>query len=1594
MPEYRNEESPDGELLEFSNLSIKAALEKLRYNLLDIGTRNRLINAPLKNARANALEVVDELSDEIFRILWVDGRTFTFLSNPDEKTGGDDRQLDDGLPVYIPPEDEDVENYNGVDARHLDTKLQTRLYRETLQKRLVALTRDANLFEEEQGVNILFLGIGFLKWYDSGSSSIERYAPLLLLPVSLERDQIRSRFKLRRRDEDIEVNLSLRAKLKQDFVIDLPDFPEGGDWLPSDYFSLVANAIAQNDRWSVEADRMLLGFYSFSKFLLYRDLDPSEWPNNANISKINLVSSLLVNGFGENVFDITEAKDLDEILDPEDLGHVMDADASQAAVIKFAADGHNLVVQGPPGTGKSQSITNVIAAATKQGKTVLFIAEKMAALNVVYDRLCEVGLGPLCLELHSRKANKKAVIEELKRTLELGRVAGEAGNTAGETKIVRDKLNEISKLLHSAMDGIDDTPYQVLSELVWLREEGLEPSDLAVGNKLLTNFDLHTQALAALRKLSDRTLFAGPANLHPWCGVENRLTPMDVDRLKPKIQDLEKLSKRLEEIFGDANKIVHTSADVSIASVQNLIKWLRALSEMPEHASHILARDSIREQPNKALELLSAAAKLRQKYDVVLESAKQIALQQDWSEARQAIAMHGRSLFRFFNGSFKRAVALLNSVTYGAPVKLYDERLAQIDMFIDYQRGSKMLAADDDQAQAFFGTRWQGRTTDVRAPQAAINWYVEHEHLLASHTDLIVVLEECPDKQALVALSIKLEDVVKDYMNNWREICETLGLNLNQAFSEADSDEVSKVGNKLFIWQTNYERLDEWYALRAEEAICRELGLDSFVESLASGELNAYEAVNSYRYARAEALWKLMIGREVRLLDIRGDDRSELIERFCALETELFNATALEIAAKHTANIPSGAQGQMGVIRGETGKRRRHRPIRKLVEDAGDALQQIKPVFLMSPISVAQYLPPGRINFDLVLVDEASQVRPEDSIGAIARGQSVVVVGDSKQLPPTSFFDRTIGNIGQDDDEEEADINQPGVHAGAMESILTLCDARGMPSKTLQWHYRSRHPSLIQVSNDIFYENKLKFPPSPQVAGRDGLIFRKVNGIYDRGKTRTNKIEAQNVANAVMQHARVSSNLSLGVVTLSTAQRNMIEGELELLRASNPELEYFFSRDKPEAFFVKNLENVQGDERDVIFISVCYARDADKFMSQAFGPVNGLGGERRLNVLFTRAKRRCEIFSSITEKDVEIGGAHVPIGRTALHAYLKFARTGETDVPQISGKEPDSLFEEVVIKRIRTAGYTVDPQVGTAGFYVDMAIRDPANPDSYLLGVECDGATYHSAAWARERDRLRQQVLEAKGWTIYRIWSTDWFQRPDQEFQKLLMAIDKAKAIQEASMIAEENTPQRRTPISFEREESLSESPIVSVPYVEASLAPLTGYDKPHLVPAHELAELVQSIVQIEQPIHVDEVARRVAKTWGLQKAGSRIRATVLDAAVSAKRNGVRLTRDYLSTTDSKPLQVRDRSEVESITLRKAEYLPPNEIDLAICESVGRNVGAISDDIARDVAIAFGFKSTSAQLKTAIYKRIKRLKARGKLEINAGHIILSSPKME
>ncbi|MGH7716775.1 MAG: AAA domain-containing protein, partial [Vulcanimicrobiaceae bacterium] len=404
----------------------------------------------------------------------------------------------------------------------------------------------------------------------------------------------------------------------------------------------------------------------------------------------------------------------------------------------------------------------------------------------------------------------------------------------------------------------------------------------------------------------------------------------------------------------------------------------------------------------------------------------------------------------------------------------------------------------------------------------------------------------------------------------------------------------------------------------------------------------------------------------------------------------------------------------------------------------------------MSPISVAQFLPPGTLEFDLLLIDEASQVRPEDALGIIARAKQMAVVGDAKQLPPTNFFNRLLSDEDEADNDEDVKAPEPSaavVKIAELESILTLCEARGVGSKMLRWHYRSRHPSLIEVSNEAFYDRSLFLPPSP-VNDRDGdgLAFVRVPGSYDRGGKRVNEIEAKAIVERLTAHARRHPSRSIGVVTFSTAQRDLISNLLEDARRREPALDAFVS-DQHEEVFVKNLENVQGDERDHIVVSIGYGPRAPngKLDSMNFGPVSSDGGPRRLNVLFTRARHRCEVFCSFDPGDIDTERAKSE-GARILKRYLDYAQTGILNQPTATGDDHDSPFEADVAAVVRAFGYIVDAQVGTAGFKIDLGVRDSARPGRYILAIECDGATYHGALWARERDRLRQEILEGQGW--------------------------------------------------------------------------------------------------------------------------------------------------------------------------------------------------------------------------------------------------------
>ena len=575
------------------------------------------------------------------------------------------------------------------------------------------------------------------------------------------------------------------------------------------------------------------------------------------------------------------------------------------------------------------------------------------------------------------------------------------------------------------------------------------------------------------------------------------------------------------------------------------------------------------------------------------------------------------------------------------------------------------------------------------------------------------------------------------------------------------------------------EQLAVWSSWLAARHDCVESGLGPIIEAFADDSVEASQRLSK---ALERVFWRSVARATFSEYPLLGRFRGLQLEaaraRFRKLDEEILSMQRTALAADLCRRpIDRGLRGVyrkedtgLVLIHHEIGKQKRHIPLREIFDRAGVSIQQMKPCFMMSPLSVAQFLKPQGIRFDLVIIDEASQMRPEEALGAVARGGQVVVVGDPMQLPPTSFFDRGDRLDEEQIDEEEIVDN---------ESILDLALAEFRPSRTLRWHYRSRHESLIAFSNRQFYNDLIVFPSplDPDRRKREpklGVYHHFVAGKY---KGRINIEEAQAVAEAALEFMIAEPDKSLGVVTLNQTQRDVLLEELERLVARERAAQKYTERWEQtlEPFFVKNLENVQGDERDVIFISTVYGPDAETgVVMNRFGPINGRHGHRRLNVLFTRAKDRVEIFTSMRPTDIKVEeGAQ--LGVRTLKAYLEYAETGQLDAGAMTRREPDSEFEELIRDRLVERGFEVVPQVGVAGYFIDLAVKHPKR-SGFVLGIECDGAGYRSSRSARDRDRLRQQVLERLQWNIYRIWSTDWFDNPGRELGKLLSHIDRLVA--------------------------------------------------------------------------------------------------------------------------------------------------------------------------------------------------------------------------
>ncbi|HEX6532122.1 MAG TPA: DUF3320 domain-containing protein, partial [Nitrospira sp.] len=686
-------------------------------------------------------------------------------------------------------------------------------------------------------------------------------------------------------------------------------------------------------------------------------------------------------------------------------------------------------------------------------------------------------------------------------------------------------------------------------------------------------------------------------------------------------------------------------------------------------------------------------------------------------------------------------------------------------------------------------------------------------------------------------------------------------------------------------------------------------------------------------------------------------------------------------------------------------------PVRQLAQEMGHDFTRLAPCMLMSPLSIAQYLPADHELFDLVIFDEASQIAPWDAIGSIARGKQVVIAGDPRQMPPTSFFNRGTG-AGDDDTDED------------LESILDECIGAGVPQHSLTWHYRSRHESLITFSNYQYYDGSLITFPAADTRP-SAVSWRKVDGLYAPGKGGSrNQVEAKAIVAEVIKRLTdpdfVSSGQSIGVITLNAEQQQLVDDLLDQARRDHREIEPFFADSLAEPVVVKNLETMQGDERDLIILGIGFGptEPGSKTMSMNLGPLNREGGWRRLNVAVTRARREMMVFTSFEPSMIDINRTSA----RAVHDLRRFIEFADQGPKAIAAGARGSLgsyespFEQFVADGLRAKGWETHPQIGVSRFRIDLGVVHPDRPGDYLVGVECDGATYHSAATARDRDKVRAEILRGLGWNLIRVWSTEWWVDREGALERLHGAITAAL---EQSREAEEQARVRRSkvisttetvgaeangnftsdsdslPIGMtedfdqlgvpEGEESERRRLVARPParavgapvkrvYQVADLADLSpsllpeNFSAPSYEPILEL--IIRRVLEQEAPILDKVLVDRVARAHGFKRSGRLIKERVLELAErhyhfekDADSEGGAFV--WLSEDDVGRWNIF-RVPQSDEDVRFIEEIPPEEI-LAAAQSVK------GDDVPIEIARAFGIRRLSVISRGRIVQIIQKL---------------------
>lgn len=1253
--------------------------------------------------------------------------------------------------------------------------LSTNLTGSELQKRLFYINQRARSVMEEQGYNILYLAMGFLRWQDNNGTPEYREAPLILIPVELERRRVKGSFKLRWTGEDIIPNISLQAKLTE-LGVEIPDFemPRTKEGV-QEYLDQVEEATSETD-WKI-MDKIFLGFFSFTKFVMYKDLEPSSWPEDMPLEENPLIKAIfdpeeeeMEPGFQEN--------QVDSKLSSQNVYHVMDADSSQIAVIEDVKRGRDLVVEGPPGTGKSQTIVNLIAELLARGNTVLFVSEKMAALEVVKGRLDSVGLGEFCLELHSRKSNKKDVLEKLESVLRNPEPLDiSLENDLTTIEELKTDLDQYVNLLHSPYGKIRWTPYQLFG----LKEKSLkhfERSQLKMPRFAMEKVENCTlkewqQTINKFKELGELYRLVKPVSYNPWRLTQpDPILPAEEEEIENLLNSSLSILDELNSKSMELSKLSGVNLPTTLEEMEHLIAAVEIISSFPS-----LERDLILNPgwDYDKLEVYNLIKSLEEYKSIIkdLKRFKNDALDEDIFTLIKEFQEQKKKILKFLSGDFKKVKKKISRIYVGIPPEDDETILKDLKELERCQKLQKDIRTHDEKARSLFGSHWKAEKSQVENLKNISEWILKFRKAIKEGriSEKTLIILDSIDQKELRRTTTELHQGYEEILNLIKQLDHYLHFKPNSSLAEnLKKSQINLLESQITQLKEGLIGLQNWSRFSSSRAECLKTIGCKLVEKVDADKIESPDLIPCLEGNFADSLLRNLFLTEPLLSRFVGDVHQKKIEEFQNLDSKIIKLNRFRIAEKLYAKRPSlssnaSPRSELGVLKSEFSRKRGHMPIRKLLSICGGLIQNIKPCFMMSPLSIAQYLDPysvKNLRFDYVIFDEASQVKPEDALGSLLRAKYAVIMGDTRQLPPTTFFDILI-----DVESEDYDL----AVLADMESILHLTK-RSFPSKMLRWHYRSRHESLIAVSNQEFYDEHLLVYPSPSKDSEElGLkLVHLPETVYDRGKTATNREEAKMVIKTVFEHyQKYGDRKSLGVGTFNVRQQQAILEELELQLKLHPKMEKYFSRNQKEHFFVKNLETIQGDERDVILVSVGYGFDSEGRLSHNFGPVNQDGGERRLNVLMTRAREKCIIFSNFRGQDLQLS-SNAPFGLRAFKVFLEYAENKTLQSTDEYSENNENTFEDAIHEFLTGHGYDVHQHVGCAGFRVDLAIVDPEYPDRYLLGITCDGPIYQSSRVARDRDRLRQQILKGLGWRLYQLWAPDWY-RNRPEVQKHLLNI-------------------------------------------------------------------------------------------------------------------------------------------------------------------------------------------------------------------------------